>query len=30
MHKSKCPYDGKYLFAILKDTIFCPYEEERE
>ena len=26
-HKSKCPYDGQYLFALLKDTPYCPYEE---
>ena len=29
MHKSKCPYDDQYLFAIMKDTVFCPEEEER-
>lgn len=26
-HKSRCPYDGQYLFAMLKDTPFCPYED---
>jgi len=26
-HKNRCPYDGQYLFAMLKDTPFCPYED---
>ena len=26
-HKDKCPYDGQYLFAMLKDTPYCPYED---
>ena len=26
-HKDRCPYDGQYLFAMLKDTPFCPYED---
>lgn len=26
-HKSKCPYDGEYLFAMLKDTPYCPCED---
>ena len=25
-HKYKCPYDDQYLFAMLKDTPYCPYE----
>ena len=25
-HKYRCPYDGQYLFAMLKDTPYCPYE----
>ena len=26
-HKNRCPYDGQYLFAMLKDTPFCPHED---
>ena len=26
-HKSRCPYNGQYLFAMLKDTPYCPYED---
>ena len=26
-HKDKCPYDGQYLIAMLKDTPICPYED---
>ena len=26
-HKDRCPYDGQYLFAMLKDTPYCPYED---
>ena len=26
-HKHRCPYDGQYLFAMLKDTPYCPYED---
>jgi hypothetical protein len=26
-HKNRCPYDGEYLFAYLKDTPYCLYEK---
>lgn len=29
-HKDNVVLDNQYLYALMKDTIYCPYQEEEE